>query len=146
MILLLMLMFLDASGAVSQRNVTNTHHDMFCPGISSLEDGRVLINGGGDADDTSFYDPAANAFSVGPKLQVARGYQTSTTLSDGRVFTIGGAYSGPRESKDGEVYDPTSNTWTSLPGAKVGPMLTADVGGAWRSDNHGWLLGWKNGS
>lgn len=141
-----MLMVPYASGAVSQRNVTRTHHDMFCPGISSLQDGRVLINGGGDAEDTSFYDPATNAFAAGPKLQVARGYQTSTTLSNGKVFTIGGAYSGDRVSKDGEVYDPKSNTWTSLPGAKVAPMLTADAGGVWRTDNHGWLLGWKNGS
>lgn len=75
-----------------------------------------------------------------------RGYQTSATLSDGRIFTIGGAYSPPIVGKDGEVYDPVTNKWTALPDAKVGPMLTVDHEGIWREDNHGWLVSWKNGS
>ncbi|KAJ4388070.1 hypothetical protein N0V93_008675 [Gnomoniopsis smithogilvyi] len=134
------------TGAVSQRTIANTQHDMFCPGISSLEDGRIIISGGSDADDTTFFEPATNKFVKGPALKTARGYQTSTTLSDGRVFTIGGAFAGGIKSKDGEVFDPSTNAWTSLPGAKVAPMLTVDAEGIWRTDNHGWLLGWKNGS
>lgn len=134
------------SGAISKRTVANTQHDMFCPGISSLQDGRIIISGGSDADDTTFFDPSTNAFVKGPALKTPRGYQTSTTLSDGRVFTIGGAYSGPLQSKDGEIFNPTTNTWTALPGAKVAPMLTTDAEGVWRTDNHGWLFGWKNGS
>jgi galactose oxidase len=77
---------------------------------------------------------------------MARGYQTSVTLSDNRVFTIGGAYSGPRRGKDGEVYDPVSNTWKALPGARVAPMLTTDHEGIWREDNHAWFFAWKNTS
>ncbi|KAI8933392.1 hypothetical protein NX059_010007 [Plenodomus lindquistii] len=77
---------------------------------------------------------------------MARGYQTSVTLSDNRVFTIGGAYSGPRQGKDGEVYNPATNTWTALPGAKVAPLLTTDAEGIWREDNHAWLFAWKQGS
>lgn len=134
------------SGAVSQRTVSNTQHDMFCPGISSLEDGRIIITGGSNAEDTSFYNPSDNTFTKGPDMKIARGYQTSATLSDGRVFTIGGAYSGPLEGKNGEVYDPSTNTWTYLPGADVTPMLTVDNEGIWREDNHAWLVGWKDGS
>ncbi|KAJ4352761.1 hypothetical protein N0V95_003979 [Ascochyta clinopodiicola] len=134
------------SGAVSARTVANTQHDMFCPGISALEDGRILIQGGSDANVNSFYDPATNAFTRGPDLLMARGYQTALTLSDNRVFTIGGAYSGPRQGKNGEVYDAKSNSWKALPGAKVEPMLTTDNEGIWRDDNHGWLFAWKNGS
>lgn len=77
---------------------------------------------------------------------MARGYQTSVTLSDNRVFIIGDAYSGPRQGKDGEVFDPKSNTWKALPCAKNGPLLTTDAEGIWREDNHGWLFAWKNGS
>ena len=77
---------------------------------------------------------------------MARGYQSSTTTSDNRIFTIGGAYSGPRKGKDGEVYDPVTNTWTALPNARVKPMLTTDREGIWREDNHAWLFGWKNAS
>jgi galactose oxidase len=119
---------------------------MFCPGISALEDGRILIQGGSDANANSFYNPATNTFTRGPDLLMARGYQSSVTLSDNRVFTIGGAYSGPRQGKDGEVYNPKANSWEALPGAKVGPMLTTDNEGIWREDNHGWLFAWKGGS
>jgi galactose oxidase len=134
------------SGAISARTVANTKHDMFCPAISALEDGRILIQGGSDASATSFYDPKTNAFTRGPDMKMARGYQSSTTLSDNTIFTIGGAYSGPRKGKDGEVYNAKTNTWRALPGAKVAPMLTKDREGIWREDNHAWLFGWKNGS
>ncbi|KAF1925111.1 copper radical oxidase [Didymella exigua CBS 183.55] len=134
------------SGAVSARTVAETQHDMFCPGISALEDGRILIQGGSNAKKNSYYNPSTNTFTGAPDLIMARGYQTSVTLSDNRVFTIGGAYSGPRQGKDGEVFDPRSSTWKSLPGARNGPMLTTDAEGIWREDNHGWLFAWKNGS
>jgi galactose oxidase len=135
-----------ATGAISHREVANTRHDMFCPGISQLEDGRILIQGGADAEAVSIYNPSTNAFTRGPNMVIARGYQTSTILSNGKVFTIGGAYSGPRQGKNGEVFDPVSNTWTYLPDANVAPMLTSDREGIWREDNHAWLFGWKNGS
>ncbi|KAK8060067.1 hypothetical protein PG996_009997 [Apiospora saccharicola] len=134
------------TGAVSERTVSNTHHDMFCPGISSLEDGRIIITGGSDAEKTSFYDPATNEFTEGPDMKIARGYQSSATLSNGNVFTIGGSYSGGRGGKVGEVFDPATNEWTLLKGADVKPMLTVDREGIWREDNHAWLYGWKNGS
>jgi len=119
---------------------------MFCPAISSLQDGRIIISGGGDAEATTYYNPATNAFEKGPDMIMPRGYQTSTTTSEGKVFTIGGAYSGPRQSKGGEIFDPTTSTWTTLGSAIVGPMLTVDREGLWRTDNHAWLVGWKNGS
>ncbi|TQN73664.1 Galactose oxidase [Colletotrichum shisoi] len=135
-----------ATGQISNRAVANTRHDMFCPGISQLQDGRIIIQGGSDAEAVSIYDPATNEFTRGPDMKVARGYQTSCTLSNGNVFTIGGAYSGKREGKNGEVYDPVANEWTYLPDADVTPILTNDHEGIWREDNHAWLFGWKNGS
>ncbi|KAI6767680.1 hypothetical protein HG530_005689 [Fusarium avenaceum] len=134
------------SGKIGTREVADTHHDMFCPGMSQLADGRILIQGGSDADAVSIYNPKSNTFTRGPNMKMARGYQTSTILSDGRVFTIGGAYSGPRQGKNGEVYDPKTNKWTMLTGADVKPMLTQDHEGIWREDNHAWLFGWKRGS
>jgi galactose oxidase len=134
------------SGAVSARTVSNTGHDMFCPAMSSLQDGRLLIQGGSDAAKTSLYDPATNSFTRGPDMKMARGYQTSVTLSNNNIFTIGGAYSGPRKGKDGEMYNPASNSWTALPNARAAPLLTRDGEGIWREDNHAWLFGWKNGS
>ena len=91
-------------------------------------------------------DPSTNAWTALAKMTVARGYQGQTTLSDGRVFTIGGSFSGGQFIKNGEVYDPKTNTWTYLSGCLVQPMLTADRAGIYRQDNHAWLFGWRNGS
>ncbi len=142
-----------ATGVVTQRTVTETGHDMFCPGISVLPDGRIVVTGGNDSAKTSIYDPATDAWTTGPVMKTARGYQASTTLSDGRVFTIGGSWSGPvggvgtTPRKAGEVYSPATG-WTALPGAKAEPMLTADTNpnGDYRKDNHAWLFAWSGGT
>lgn len=153
------------TGAVSQREVAETKHDMFCPGMNTMADGRLIITGGSNAEKTSIYDPATNAWASGPDMRkssantslkqvltfacfvgIPRGYQSSTILSDGRVFTLGGSWSGARGGKTGEVYDPKLNTWTLLPGAAVEPILTIDNDGIFHSDNHAWLFPWRNGS
>jgi galactose oxidase len=135
-----------ASGIVSQRTVTNTNHDMFCPGISMDANGRVVVTGGNDAARTSIYDFSSDNWISGPNMQITRGYQASATCSDGRIFTIGGSWNGGQGGKNGEIYDPVANTWTLLPNCPVAPMLTNDNDGVYRQDNHGWLFGWKNKS
>ncbi|CAO2649381.1 Nn.00g067660.m01.CDS01 [Neocucurbitaria sp. VM-36] len=132
------------TGESSQLNVTNTQHDMFCPGISQDFDGRVIVTGGSNAAKTSIYDPSTNAWTGAPNMQIARGYQATATCSDGRIFTIGGSWSGGEGGKNGEIYNPTTKSWSLIQNALVDPMLTADAGGVWRSDNHAWLFGWKN--
>ncbi|KAL8898503.1 MAG: hypothetical protein Q9207_006668 [Kuettlingeria erythrocarpa] len=137
--------FLDAaSRTVSQRTVTNTQHDMFCPGISLDANGRPFVTGGNDAPKLSVFD--GNNWVAGPNMKVARGYQSSATLSNGNIFTIGGSWSGGEGNKNGEVWNAATNTWSLLPGCPVAPMLTADARGVYRADNHGWLFGWKSGS
>ncbi|TLS25571.1 hypothetical protein PpBr36_06937 [Pyricularia pennisetigena] len=135
-----------ASLQSTHREIANTRHDMFCPGISQLADGRILIQGGSDAEAVSAYDPKTDSFTRESDLKIARGYQSAATLSNGEVFTIGGAYSGERRGKEGEMYDPTANAWEVLKGADVKPMLTQDRQGIWREDNHAWLFAWRNGS
>lgn len=134
------------SQAVSQRLITNTNHDMFCPGLSIDFNGRAIVTGGNDAARTSIYEPGPDNWIAGPDMVISRGYQAQTTLSDGRTFVIGGSWSGGQGNKNGEIYDPNSNTWTGLPGCPVAPMLTNDNGGVFRADNHGWLFAWKDGS
>lgn len=75
-------------------------------------------------------------------MQIPRGYQSSATLSNGRVFTIGGSWINFPGGRTGEVYDPKNDTWTLLPGADPAPMLTGDVEGNKKNDNHAWLFGW----
>ncbi|WP_211883274.1 discoidin domain-containing protein, partial [Pseudarthrobacter albicanus] len=62
------------TGKVSLAQVANTGHDMFCPGVSMLPDGRILVSGGSSSSKTSLYNPATNAWSPGPDMKIARGY------------------------------------------------------------------------
>ncbi|KAM3556153.1 hypothetical protein MY1884_005214 [Beauveria asiatica] len=136
-----------ATNDVEPKIVDDTDHDMFCPGISIDGKGQVIITGGNSKYKTTFYDFPSQNWTAGPDMKVPRGYQASATCSDGRVFTIGGSWSGGDiEPKDGEIYDPQSNSWTMLSGAKVANLLTQDAQGLYRSDNHAWLFGWKDGS
>lgn len=130
---------------VDQSVVANTQHDMFCPGMSMDFDGNIIVSGGGDAGRTSIYN--GQSWEAGPDMRMPRGYHASTTLSDGRIFTIGGSWSGGNKAeKNGEVYNPLKRKWYTRSGAKVDPMLTHDRLGRWRADNHAWLFGWKNES
>ena len=142
--------------SVTQRTVDRTQHDMFCPGISMDQDGKFVVSGGTDQSRTSIYNSSVDIWVKGAALNVDRGYQATSTLSDGRIFIIGGSFSGGvgggsdgnsdvAHGKDGEVYDPVANKWIQIPGANVTKMLTHDTL-IYRQDNHGWLFAWKNGT
>jgi Domain of unknown function (DUF1929)/Concanavalin A-like lectin/glucanases superfamily len=133
-----------ATGAVSASTVSNTAHDMFCPGVSILPDGEVIVTGGIGNTDTSIYNPATNTWRAGPQLNIGRGYQGQTTLSDGQVFVLGGSWSGAIGGKLGEVWSPTAN-WRELTGVPATPIYTADSQGAYRADNHGWFIASSGG-
>ena len=134
-----------STGAVSREVVTNTDHDMFCPGIAQDSNGNTIVNGGRTANHTSIYDPTTNSWTEGPLMNIARGYESTVTTSDGRQFTLGGSWSGGLTNpKNGEIFDGSS--WTLLPGCPVQPMLTADRQGIYRQDNHGWFFAWSNGN
>lgn len=128
---------------IVQADVTNTQHDMFCPGISMDIDGKVVVTGGADSDKTSIFN--GTGWERGQPMKLHRGYHATTTLSDGRIFAIGGSWSGgPNSPKDGEVYDPSRRSWQRLTGIKAELIHTDDK--PLRSDNHAWLFGWKDGS
>ncbi|MFD3781703.1 discoidin domain-containing protein [Streptomyces sp. NPDC058612] len=127
------------TGKVTQRRIDNTGHDMFCPGIAMLADGRVLVTGGSNAEKASIYDPATDQWSSTTSMNIARGYQAMTLLSTGEAFVLGGSWSGAAGDKAGEVWSPDTRTWRTLPGVPASPALTADPAGPYRADNHMWL-------
>ena len=67
-------------------DVPHETHDMFCSGVSMLEDGRVFAAGGG-ATVTSVSSFFGNDWTPEPDLTTARWYPTSTTLPSGQVVT-----------------------------------------------------------
>ena len=131
--------------------VTPIGHEMFCPGLSMLADGSVLVTGGSDAPKTSIYDPAVGAWTAGAQLGIPRAYQSSTTMSDGSVFTVGGSWNGGFGGKYGEVWSSSTRTWRTLAAVPANmpdasnvsnpPLAGPDAAGVYRGDNHMWLFG-----
>lgn len=143
-----------AARQVSQRIVGETQHDMFCPGMSLDATGKLIVTGGRTNTRTSIYD--SGTWMRSTEMIMHRGYQSSVTCADGRIFVIGGSWEsigGPApdqgcDPKDAEIYDPIAKTWTMLPKSPSRPMLTGETSDfhgckTFRSDNHAWLFPWK---
>ncbi|KAL8838366.1 MAG: hypothetical protein Q9170_002173 [Blastenia crenularia] len=128
----------DFSGGGGSGTTDTAIYDL-ATGLSLDASGRPFVTGGNDAAKLSIYDSSSSNWIAGPNMKVARGYQASATLSNGNIFTIGGSWSGGNGNKNGEVWNAASNTWSLLSGYK-------NLGYIYRSDNHGWLFGWKSGS
>ena len=130
--------------ASTLRIVTNTLSDMFCPGITNLADGRIMVNGGSSSHSANIYDPKADAWSAAAPMNVARGYNADVMLTDGSVMTLGGSWSGLRNDRIAEVWTPSTG-WTRRPGISAQPITASDpedigLGYVYRGDNHLWLF------
>jgi galactose oxidase len=134
-----------STGVASEVLVSNTGHDMFCPGIANLADGRIHVTGGSSSSKTSIYDPATGTWSASSLMNIARGYQGSVALSSGDVFTIGGSWNGGRGNKDGEVWSAAFGSWRRVGALWDDYILTADAAGVYRADNHSWLFAASDG-
>ena len=94
-----------------------------------LADGRILILGGYDETETvrntgEIFDPDTGTVTPIAPMSEPRTQHTTTLLSDGRVFVAGGAglfdvddvlSSLATATDTTEVYDPTTNSWSSGP-------------------------------
>jgi large repetitive protein len=139
-------LFDPTSLVATETLVSNTGHNMFCPGTSNLADGRLLVSGGINAAATSIYDPTTNSWSVAAQMNIPRGYQANCVLEDGSVLTLGGSWSGAVGGKDGEVWDAASG-WRRLTGVPITPMLSVDnsSNSSFGGDSHFWLYQAGNG-
>lgn len=75
-----------------------------------LQNGKVLIIGGGSDSDTSaeLYDPASGGFQQTGSLTIGRQGHTATLLPDGHVLIVGGSSTDLRA----EIYDPATETFS----------------------------------
>jgi galactose oxidase len=69
----------------SLATVTNTEHDMFCPGISMQGNGNIVVSGGTISEKTSIYNIGTDTWEPGPPVNIRRAYQASVTISTGEV-------------------------------------------------------------
>jgi galactose oxidase len=134
--------FDPTTGETIEQLVTVTGHDMFCPGTTMLPDGRILVNGGSSSSKTSIFHPESGVWSTSNEMNVPRGYEGNTLLSNGQVLTLGGSWSGGEGNKDAEVWRSGSG-WRPLPGVPVDPFIGPDKKGVYRGDNHLWLIAWS---
>lgn len=101
---------------------------LFCAGHAGLEDGRILVAGGGTGQpfgyfEVSIFDPFTESWSRVQDLIHARWYPTLTTMGDGRVVAMSGNLETGAKALIPEVYDPATQTWTALPNASRNTSL-----------------------
>ncbi len=87
-----------------------------------LTDGTVMASSGGNyykltPDATGSYVNGTWSQIASPILQSL--YDATNVLQDGRVFVLGGEYTGPNntetETPTGEIYNPVTNVWMRIP-------------------------------
>jgi hypothetical protein len=99
--------------------------NIFCAGHCLLADGRAFVVGGHITDfvgiqDSSFFDPSNRIWSAAPPMAFGRWYPTATLLPDGRVLVVSGSIDCEEcIAEIPEIYDPATNTWSSLPNAAL---------------------------
>jgi hypothetical protein len=97
----------------------------FAGHLVPLPDGGALLIGGSASDArTVRYDAAGRTWSWGPSMASARMYAQVAALTDGRVLVAGGYGANGTALATAEVYDPSTNAFTS-----TGSMPRARQGG-----------------
>lgn len=84
-----------------------------------LRDGKVLVAGGTNDNDTlsyalasaELYDPRTGTWTPTGDMTEVRTWPSATLLSDGRVLVVGGSGDGMLASA--ELYDPTTGSWAA---------------------------------
>src|SRR5256884_500813 len=92
----------------------------------ALNDGRLLISGGADANGptaTADLFSTTGSWSAAASMNSPRSHQSCAVLQDGRVLVAGGTTSGGGITNSAEIYDPSAGSW-----AQAGLMNDARSG------------------
>jgi hypothetical protein len=118
-------LFNPATGTFSDVPLGRTN--LFCAGHSQLSDGRLLVIGGHEPEngllgsrEVNIFDPVSQSWTPAASMADPRWYPTATTLADGRVLALSGGTTCLTCIADTpEVYNPVTNSWTRLTGARL---------------------------
>jgi len=99
--------------------------DLFCSGAAMMADGRIFVAGGYGGSSTTIgiknaeiFDPSSLTWTTVPNMQYRRWYPNVTTLPDGRMLVVAGWQTSANTNAGiSEIYNPSTNSWTSLTNA-----------------------------
>ena len=128
------------TGAITNVNLP-VSVDIFCSGMSILQNGKVLATGGNiegtkcshtasgcGTTNALLFDPASSTWSVATDMFNARWYPSSVELPSGTLLEVSGTNAtGAMVQKAMETYNYTTNTWTVLPTTANLPTPVAQV-------------------
>jgi YVTN family beta-propeller protein len=122
--------------------LNNPRHDMFCGGLSQLQDGRLMVNGGngilGTTALASLFDWRTNEWSAAQTMPEGRWYNTSVALPGGEVFTAGGAGGGEGTGTT-DQWNAISG-WRRMSGINWSSVVNAPIPNAIEPNWHPFLL------
>jgi hypothetical protein len=139
---------LSAPAVGTWASLTNMAPDF--PGtMQLLSNGKVMIQGYSPGNDFMLLSPDSSGsytngtFTFTAPMSTPRLYYSSNLLPTGKLFIMGGEYSGnplvQNSSNTGEIYDPATNTWT--PTAPFPLSAYGDEPSMLLPDGHSILLG-----
>ena len=105
----------------------NPDYSLTCSGHSFLSNGNLLVVGGGGfgpragANKGFKFDPVAKTWTkTTGDMSKVRWYPTAVTTGDNRMLVVGGWNENATLQNDMEVYDETSDSFTTVSGATLG--------------------------
>jgi Domain of unknown function (DUF1929)/Glyoxal oxidase N-terminus len=115
--------------------------DIFCSGLSILENGNVLVTGGNVEGTTCphtasgcgtlnvmIFNPSTSTWSTGANMNDARWYPSEVELTDGTLLEVSGTNAtGQLVQRQMESYNYTSGKWTIRPASANMPSVVAQV-------------------
>ena len=91
--------------------VDNNAHNMFCAGISMMEDGDIVASGGGAIVDlVSKFDLETETWAPLEPMTFDRWYAVNVAMPDNRIYSGFASGAGPNT----EIYDLGTDQWTTL--------------------------------
>jgi len=127
---LLLVAFAPATSALAQASgawaATGSMTTGFGQGASTatlLQNGQVLLAGGGAGTSADLYNPATGTFSPTGSMTDARNGAPATLLQNGEVLFTGGENSSSEAQANAELYNPATGTFSP-----TGSMTTAREG------------------
>ncbi|MFK7967098.1 MAG: RICIN domain-containing protein [Burkholderiaceae bacterium] len=101
-------------------SIDNPAHDMFCAGVSMLEDGNLIAAGGNPSDRrTSVYDWKTGEWRSRALMNRSRWYGSHLTLPGGHTWISHAKDAG----NTAERYDPDKNIWTLTTGTSMQTLV-----------------------